>query len=87
MTIKIDSGIPVPVNEIPTEFPIRALLPKQSFFVPDGGWGERVGVKLAQALRGVTSRIGQENGQKGKRFAVRNVTENGQTGVRVWRTE
>ena len=83
--IKVDDGVKVPSMKVQTDLPLNELLPGQSFFVPDGFNG-RAGKKLQQYVSGLTMTARRFSG-KTKKFTTRMIAEQGQTGIRCWRTE
>lgn len=75
MTIKIDTGIPLPEprGRI-AKYPWREMQPGDSFFVPG---------KAPSSFGG--SKNGACKSIPGSKWTCRAVTENGIKGVRVWR--
>lgn len=73
--IKIDKNVPVPRKPASGIYPWHDLQPGDSFFA--------AGIKQPQ-ISGATAFIRKKTGRK---FVTRTVTENGVTGVRVWRVE
>lgn len=73
MTIKVDKNVPLPPPAAQrVKYPLGDLQPGDSFFVP-GKRSNHMGPVLARRRRA------------GWKLTVRNVTEDGVDGVRVWR--
>jgi len=84
MKIKIDEGVPVPpkaANRSGPHFPWREMVPGASFFAAGYVQNPR-GAKHGEPT--VTVGYGKKI-HPGSKWATRTVTENGVTGVRVWR--
>lgn len=77
MTFKIETGIPLPKTRRATmRYPYEALSIGDSFFVPDG--------KMNTIRCDITRR---HHLLKPMRFTASSATEDGVSGVRVWRTQ
>ncbi len=73
---EIEEGIPVPQRtHRKSKYPWGNLQVDQTFFVPEG---------KQQSITSSAYRYGKDNGMK---FTIREVEEDGVTGVRVWRKE
>lgn len=71
---RVEDGVAVPARAgKKSKYPWENLKPDQSFFVPDG---------KKQSITSSAYRYGKDHDMK---FTIREVTENGVTGVRVWR--
>jgi|LakMenEpi03Aug12_release.lakeMendotaPanAssembly.Ray.scaffolds.fasta_scaffold3566662_1 hypothetical protein len=77
MSFGIEKNIPIPQDAYAGNlvWPLNQMNPGDSVFV--------AGKTIYQA----SSRIAQVKSKKGWKFTSRTVTENGVTGVRIWRTE
>jgi hypothetical protein len=78
---QIDKNIPVP-NEGREKYPWSKMQPGDSFFVPGGRQttaDKRPGLMVQITVPAAAKRV------PGTKWAVRQATENGVNGVRVWR--
>ena len=73
--IKIDDGVPIPEGHGATRYPFKELKDGQSFFVAGD---PSIRHKVATSARAYQKSLNV-------RFSVRVTTENGVTGIRVWR--
>ncbi len=75
MTVKIDKGVPVPkLRQKYLKYPWKEMNVGDSFFIPDTTSGRKGGMMKTPRSMGM-------------KIVMRNVTENGVKGVRVWRIE
>lgn len=90
--VEVQRDVPVPTRRGRIKYPIAELEVGESFFIPanlglqDGDRDELKTMNLLQARLSSCTRAVAEN-NPGRRFATRRVVEQGQRGVRVWRTE
>lgn len=75
---EISDNIPVPPRKSSTKYPFGVLEIGQSFFVP-------VSEKLPNPSKSLSTTCSAQKRKTGKRFVIREVTENGAKGARIWR--
>jgi hypothetical protein len=77
--MNIESNVPIPQSRVKTyrsSLPLRSMEVGQSVFVPES-------VKKTRTVRVYANQVGDS---MNRRFTCRKVTEDGQVGIRVWRT-